>query len=535
MSINAISTGLRSTAWFPGIGVRTVALFAGFLALVLRPALFDPDYYWHIETGRLIVAQHALPAGDPFSFTRAGAPWVLHEWLFEVLLYGVFATFGPLGVKLMSGLLGTAVVGLVYATARKLLGRPAPAAWLASVLYVALFMFVVPRPQLITYVFVSACFYILACFKYSRETRLLPLLPVIMIFWANFHGGYFLGITLIAVFCISEWLSLLSTGPSGEERRRLRQLTIIAIVTILASLLNPYFVALWAYPIEVMTMELTQDINEWKSTAFSHPLGKLLLLLVAGFCILQIYRTRKPDLTELAVPGLFIAAGFASIRHVGLAALAMTIFAASALRDGVAIGDRLSAHLGSLLHFRRRWLRWTERGKSLGRAERLLNLAVAVTLGVGAIVYYPRAEATESAWVERKQPVGAVQFLIDHGIAGRMFNSYGFGGYLIHRLYPQQRVYIDGRADMYGDEFFREYLEIARGGRNWSQTFDKYRIDFVVCLSQEKIRQLLLERGDFRLVFEDAVSSVLVKNDSRFAEIPEVSGHELVSKVPAEP
>ncbi|HET6220743.1 MAG TPA: hypothetical protein VFE11_01205, partial [Dongiaceae bacterium] len=118
--------------------------------------------------------------------------------------------------------------------------------------------------------------------------------------------------------------------------------------------------------------------------------------------------------------------------------------------------------------------------------------------------------------------VGAVQFILDNGITGRMFNSYGFGGYLIHRLYPQQRVFIDGRADMYGDAFVNEYINISEGQPRWAQLFDKYQIDYVVCTPNAPIRQLLLTRGDFRLVFQDEASSVLVKNEPRFGALPTI-------------
>jgi len=64
---------------------RTFAgiLLFGLLAMTARPAL-DPDLWWHLRTGQWIVETGTVPHTDPFSFTRAGQPWVSHEWLSEV-------------------------------------------------------------------------------------------------------------------------------------------------------------------------------------------------------------------------------------------------------------------------------------------------------------------------------------------------------------------------------------------------------------------------------------------------------------------
>jgi len=510
---------LQSMVGHVGLNGRSLALVAGFLALLMRPALFDPDYYWHIEAGRLIVTQWTVPSADPFSFTAPNQPWVAHEWLFEALLYGVFATAGSLGVKLMTALLGIAGVLLVYAAANKVLARPTLAAWLASAFYLFVYEFPSPRPQLLTYIFLAAYLYILVSFKYGRNVRLLPVLPALMIPWVNAHGGYVIGILLVAAFCFLEWLVLRATNTDDGSRRRLRRLAVMAVLIIFASLLNPYFAKHWTYPFEVMGMQATQYIPEWRGPDFSTSYGRLFLLSVGAFSALQIYRARKPDVTELGVPGLFIVAGFSSNRHTLLAAMAMTIFAAAAIRDGLQVAEPISAALERL---RRTWRDRASRGKPLGRAEGQINLAIALVLVLAASAYYPTARASEVAFVRERLPIDAVQFILDNGIAGRMFNTYQYGGYLIHKLYPRQRVFIDGRADMYGDSFFAEYRTIEGGFAGWAPLFDKYAVDYVVCEHESPLRQLLMTRGDFRLVFDDRTSSVLVRNTSRFAAIPTI-------------
>jgi hypothetical protein len=518
MSLTAPNTGVNSLTSSFGLSITSLPLFAGFLAMLLQATLFDPDYYWHIETGRWIVVHGTLPSTDLFSFTHPDQPWVLHEWLFEVMLYGVFAAFGSFGVKFFSALMGTCVAVLLYLTIKLVLKRPMAAAWLACLAYVGLVLS--PRPQLATYVFVGAYFFILVSLKYARSARLLPLLPIIMIVWVNAHGGYVIGIVLLITFCIAEWLNAYVMGEYGKTARDLRRLTLMTLLTILASLCNPYFISHWVYPFALMGMQANAFISEWQSPNFHKLSGRLFLLVVAIFCLLQIYRARKPDITELVVPGLFIVAGFTSIRHFVLALMAMSIFAAPALRDGIQFPGRLPAPVARLAAA---WRARATNSKQIGRAEGPINLAIAAMLTLAMAAYYPTARAREMERINASLPVGAVQFILDKGITGRMFNNYGFGGYLIHRLYPQQRVFIDGRSDMYGDAFVAEYITISEGQPRWAELFDKYQIDFVVSTPTAPIRQLLLTRGDFRLVFQDEASSILIKDEPRFAALPTIA------------
>ena len=106
------------------LDMRRLTFISIFLVLLATLQLTDSDYFWHLKAGEYIVTQGALPHGDVFSFTHLGQPWVLHEWLFEVVLYGMFAWLGPLGVKLLSATLATTALGITYALLRRLAASP---------------------------------------------------------------------------------------------------------------------------------------------------------------------------------------------------------------------------------------------------------------------------------------------------------------------------------------------------------------------------------------------------------------------------
>src|SRR6185369_14008851 len=95
-----------------------------------------------------------------------------------------------------------------------------------------------------------------------------------------------------------------------------------------------------------------------------------------------------------------------------------------------------------------------------------------------------------------RNPVSAVDFLKDHQLPGPIYNRYGWGGYLIYRLYPQYRVYIDGRADVYGDSFFTETMNVESGFSDWRRTLDRHGIQTVLIAPDVPLANLLIADKD---------------------------------------
>ena len=92
-----------------------------------------------------------------------------------------------------------------------------------------------------------------------------------------------------------------------------------------------------------------------------------------------------------------------------------------------------------------------------------------------------------------------------------MFNDYGWGGYLIWKLYPDYRVYIDGRADVYGDAFMEEFLSAQSGQTGWRGPLDKYGIRTVLIKPDLALASLLREDAAWQNVFEDQQAVIFVR------------------------
>ena len=494
---------------------RLTLLFLFVLYLPVS-SLLDPDYYWHLETGEYIVRNNALPHVDIFSYTKLGEPWTLHEWLFQVSLYSVYTLAGETGVKIITLLAVLVSVNIAASSASRITRKPAVTAFLIAAAFLSLVPFLAPRPQLVTFVFFATYLSAILKWKYEASDRLLWALPVLMIIWVNCHGAFAIGIGLLVLATVFEFAHFRWQATHDEARgRRIRRLAIIALLTLGASSINPYFVGQWLYPIQVSLMDASKLISEWKSPTFHSSMGIIYLCFVVSFFLVQIYRDRRPDMIEIGVPLFFVILGFIAMRHISLATLAMLPFFVLAAGDGVSgrfadLTDRLRP---------RRMRASTESQQMKPSTIYSIHWVLAgMIIAFGYVTYPARASETERK-TRDLLPVDAVQFVIDANLRGRMFNAYGYGGYLIHRFYPDRLVFIDGRVDVYGDRFFSDYLKVLWGQPGWYEVIQEHKVDYVIAKKKAATTQLFIAQGDFILVYEDERDAVLVRDIPKFHQV----------------
>lgn len=491
---------------------RTLILLAAFLGLLATRSLSDPDYFWHLKTGEYIVTNGMLPDGDIFSHVRFGQEWVLHEWLFEVILYGLYAIGGEFAVHLMTASLGLLAVLIVARCALRATGDQAAVFIAVALAFAAFAGAIVPRPQLISYCLAAYYLSALIEFKYHRADVSMLWIPVAMIIWVNAHGGFLVGVAFLFAFAACEWVRAYFCGAYSDpaDRARLTRLTRVCALTLAATLVNPDFIWHWNYPLMVLGMKANAVIVEWQSPNFHVPgPAQAYLLMASVFALAYMYASRKRDITEIAIPGLFILNGFISVRHIALASLVAVPFMALALHDGVLdrIGDwwrssRLARTLGRIPGARH----------ELGTHEYVLNWVLLLVLATTFIALRPTIERNKAAELARTYPVKAVDFVIERGIQGRMYNDYNHGGYLIYRLAPQVKVMIDGRADVYGDDFIKDYGIISTGHQGWQEKLATLNVDFAITAVDAPIRQLMMHVEGFREVYVDKDFSVLLRD-----------------------
>jgi len=255
---------------------------------------------------------------------------------------------------------------------------------------------------------------------------------------------------------------------------------------------------MFSYPFETLSASSMQNfIQEWLSPDF-HQLRFLPLaaLMIATFSAMALSPTR-PRPGELFALSALTFAALRSGRHIPIFA----IFAAPLFAKYFA--QWINSQTNSPITIRSA----TATGPKVVLALSLLFLPA--FLIVKRVVHFHSNVATYEA---QKFPVAAVDFIERTGIAGPIFNDYDWGGYLIWKLYPQRKVFIDGRADLYGDDFIFGYLRMYGGERGWRDGLDRFGIQTVLVQPNSALTTLLREDKGWRTVFEDQEAVVFARN-----------------------
>jgi len=468
-------------------------LYAFFLAS--RP-LSDADFWWHLKTGEYILGNRAIPRVDFYSFTNAGKPWVAHEWLSEVIFYQVYSHLGFNALIFIFGVLGALAFWIVYRRCQShpYIGLVATLLGMASILTT-----VGVRPRTFTLLFASI--YLLVLTRYACEGKrggLWWLIPI-MALWVNLHAGFIIGLVLIGVTLVGIPLDSLAQGESLRSGwARIKTLLWLLAGCTLAVNLNPQGPRIYLFPFEFFLSPIQQNtVRDWLSPNFHDPEMLpvvVLILLTMAALALSPKRVRPSELL------LFLSTLYATLksnRHVAIFALVAAPLFANYFQIWIE-----SVRLQRFFDMKR-----------AGTPTRLgLLIALVLVMPIVALAAKLRSEVYgQFTQHQLTVPLAAVREMKEKGITGNTFTDPNiWGGYFIWAM-PNNPVYIDGRIDMYGDEFVNDYIKLVSGLMDCKQSFDRYGVRVAV-LSQSSVIKLELERsGEWRKVFEDDMAVVFLK------------------------
>src|SRR5882724_377557 len=470
-----------------------VFAFAFFFAA--RP-ISDGDFWFHLKTGEYIIRTGMIPRTDLFSFTNYGRPWIAHGWLSGVVFYVLYSRLGFNALIFIFALLVALAFSIVF---RRSDSHPFIAGFATLLGVWTVLPTVGVRPRVFTLLLSSVFLAILTRYARSGTGRAIWWLVPLMALWANLHGGYLIGLALIALTVVGIPLDAWAAGEKVQALwPRLRTLAIVMVGCVLAALLNPYGLRIYTFPIGVLLSPVFQGVVvDWLSPDFHQPESLpllLLILLTIAALALSPKRVRPSELL------FFLAALYATLksqRHLVL----LVLVAVPLLAD----------HLQN-------WLGSTSFGKSFGqpaspeataRQPILLSLLLLLPLVIFAVklkstLYAPpRQELVEV-------PLKAVDYLKENQITGNTFTDPNiWGGYVIWTL-PNNPVYIDGR-DVYTEAFVREYVEIVSGQADWRGPFDRYSVRMAIVTPKSLLVRGLKESTAWQQVFQDDMAVVFVR------------------------
>jgi hypothetical protein len=420
-----------------------VALATVYGLLAQWPAdriLGDGDTYWHVAAGRWVVEHGTVPHSDPFSHSMPGAPWTAHEWLAELVLQAVQGAAGWAGLVALAAVSVALALGVL---ARFLLRRMEPAHALLFVVLAAQMSLshVLARPHVLAWPLLLVWVATLVDAGEARRSPPWWLLGV-MPLWANLHGSFTIGLALGAALALDAVLA----HPVGQRRpAALRWVGFIALAT-LGALLTPFGVGTIEFTLHVMSLKVALAvIEEWQSPNFQ-VLQPFAIWLVLVLALGLSGRVRLPVVRLLLLLGLVYLA-LKHQRNIALLGLVSPLLLAAPLARGWQATASGSGDVVAL----DRWFRALAQPSRWG--ARVACLCVAALL---VLVVLPARKPQPAASIT---PHRAVEAALAAAPQGPVFNDYSFGGYLIYRGIP---VFIDGRADMYGDKFLQEALDAMK-------------------------------------------------------------------------
>lgn len=475
-------------------------------------AVFDiteHDYWWHLATGKYIIEHRAVPRADVFSYT-AEHPWVAHYWLADVAGYALYRAVGTPGMILLNASVITLSFWLVLLAARASGGGRVIA---AAVTLVAVFA---SRPRF--YVRPETCSFLLTAlylFLFTRWKRgrggnaALLLFPPLQCLWANaYGGGSVMGLVLLACFAGGEALNaMLRPSAAARPRRDAAILAAAALAAFALSFVNPNTHRVVFY--FLMSRDpIFRLIVEWRRMGAADVFGVHGALLAAG-AVLLARSWRKTDFTDLA---LFLALGALSVD----APRSLPFFAMASVPI---ISPRLREELSPWTSRPGARALWDRNGAWIQLAAACIAAAFTVWFLFRDTGRFGRDYAFGLGVNWKLFPVQAVDFVERNHVEGPIFNSYGIGGYLIWRLYPRERVFVDGRVEMYGTEFLKTYMLYWRP-EVWEEYVRRYGIACAIIDREPNYTTRYLdENPGWALVFFDDRAMVYLKDIPRNAEL----------------
>lgn len=482
----------------------------------LSHRLSDIDFWWHLKAGEVILTTGSIPRTDLFSFTAAGRPYVHQAWLMEVLYCAVHRAGDlPLLIALNTALLVAALLP-VYRLCSEAAGTPRVAACAAYLPALSLTFYGLVRPQVASFTLFALFYWILSS-PQRRGSKLLWLLPALMGLWVNLHGAFVLGLGLLTLFLLCEAARRLLGAPESPSSPELRRLATALFAALVATLANPEGPGVYAPVRAVLTDPSSQTfVAEWQPPrvdrlegiqVFYGPFLIVLLALLAS--------TRRPRAWE---SGFF---------------LAFAVFAMTATRNGIwfslVAAPILARHLAAIdwrpLEPLRRFRlidglvgsvsRPADPNPRHGLNAAIAGVALAATV-VASPWVYPRLGVKRlgtTVW-SPKTPVGAMDYLQAHRVEGNIFHPQAYGDYLMWRLWPRQRTFIDGRVHLFDPSVVRDYL-LAFLDPHWEQRLAKYDIRYILLSKSEEEQKTLIASArasaGWRLRYEDEESVLFEK------------------------
>ena len=484
--------------------IFVVLLFSLCFGSLAGRLLRDGGTGWHIRTGQRILATRSVPRSDPFSLSTTGRPWFAWEWLYEAGLGAAYNLAGLNGAVSVTGVLLAATFAWLFRIMR---ARGADLATALVFLLLALgtsAIHLYVRPHVVSWLFTLAWWKLLEDAREQDEPKHLIWLPASMVLWVNVHGGFLFGLGLLGIYLL-EAVCRIWSRHDRLTRDWLRAMALVSVASVLGTFVNPYgyrlHVHIYKYLTDSFLMKHIQEFQPPNFRGFSELFFAFMLVLTAAGVALV---PKKPSLREILVLLFAGWSGFYASRNLPVSSILVAVVAAPYLSQ--AWQDYFQRRAGT-----RGGMRFIDRLGALDAALRsglwpaiAVALVLVATLRGGTI---GGAHLMDAQFDSSRFPVAAMNFMEARGIKEPVFSPDQWGGYLIYRNYLG--VLVDDRHDLYGDEFFKQYLKIVGVEPGWQLALNRTGAEYVLMPAGSPLSAALRSEPEWTEDYRDNVSVLL--------------------------
>lgn len=485
-------------------------LFLIFIFFASQLPLRDFDIWFHIKTGELILNLQAIPRTESFSYSAAGREWTTFEWLFQVIIYLI----SQIGLWAIPPFISFFIV-IEYFFFLRILGyifrlSLLPRLLLAFGFWVSTYEFNTARPHTIAYAFLTMVIFLILA-RIFKGKKWIYATPLVTLVWQNIHSTGFLswGFHLIfASILLLQWF----LTRKRDLLPIIKDLIFLTIINFIITLTPPMgildYKLLWRFFLE--REFLAYFIAEWGPPQ-DNPFGFRIYTasVITSLVLFTLISIKNKSLVKnlLGIPFIITAAaGYSATRNIYLGTLGLFIL------------------FGWSLTYLINWLKPN------------LKIIFYIILSIIILGFYLWVFSLKYDNIHANRlyyPVGATEFIKTHDLLGNMFNDYNYGAYMLYQLYPQKKVFIDGRADVFLCCEMHDYLQLAGKKKLPDDKYrqflkdtiwDKYHISYAVIVTTKhnvmrRIATLLNTDPEWILGYWDDDAQIFIRRDGKNANV----------------
>ena len=482
--------------------LMTFCLITAIFFVSLKNKHSDPSTYRYITTGKIISETKTFPIRDCFSFTTNNKIWIIYDWLNCVIFYFFDKYLGFNRLILFGGLLFTLTFVIVMKTCQLNSNNYNLVFLVTSLAALSSAGSANIRPQLFSYLFFSIFVLIFWKYRISKNIKYFWWTAPIMLFWVNMHVLFISGLLFLGVIMLSEFLKTKINLPSSAEvipSYDMKILTKILLVNIAVCFINPYTYKIFIPIYQYLTGGALSCFVEEHSSPDFHLIQTKFFEALILLSLLFIYSVKKRfDVTVLFFTLAFLHFSLQSIKYIPFFA----IFIAPVLCSQLPLKQKTTVD------------------KPLKIRSHILNIVI-ISFAIGLIYTKMNILLTNKDYLDESGiPVKATEFLKTQNIKGNILNHYNIGGYLIYHLYPNHKVSIDDRSNLYYDGFFKEYMQISSMDEGWEKILKHYDIKTIIWPKADFLSKFILVNQNWKTIYTDDDFIIFVEKNGIFLRSP---------------